>query len=138
MIDEVQGYTLRDWNNRIVYVGTSNNIRARRAEHLVDGKKFKSLKVETKPMSRKKAEAWEALRIKSHQAITGNRPRYNKTADGKGRSPASAKTTNTTRKRDTSAPSPTETPTKNGTHHRHSSNPVPLQPPKRGTSSVSM
>ena len=121
MIDEVQGYTLRDWNNRIVYVGTSNNIRARRAEHLVDGKKFKSLKLETKPMSRKKAEAWEALRIKSHQAITGNRPRYNKTADGKGRSPASAKTTNTTRKRDTSKATRSAITNRNPNQKRHAS-----------------
>ena len=86
-MEHVQGYTLRDRSNRIVYVGTSNNIRARRAEHLLDGKQFTSLKVETKPMSRKDSEAWEARRIRSYHRFTGNLPRYNKTADGKGRFP---------------------------------------------------
>ena len=130
MTDEVQGYTLRDWNNRIAYVGTSNNIRARRAEHLVDGKKFKTLKVETKPMSRKEAEAWEARRIRSYQDFTGNRPRYNKTSDGKGRfrgrkpsatASMSAKNTSTQRKRQTSKARRGTSHNRNPNSKRHAS-----------------
>ena len=37
-----------------MYVGVTNNPRARRAEHRLEGKKFKSMKVETKPKSRGK------------------------------------------------------------------------------------
>ena len=81
--DNVRGYTLRDYQGRIVYVGTTNNMRARRAEHKLDGKKFKTLKVETGPMSREKAEAWESRRIKSYRDHTGKNPRYNKADDGK-------------------------------------------------------
>lgn len=78
----VRGYTLRDDYGKIVYVGTSDNVRARRAEHRLNGKQFKELKVETGPMSRKEAERWEYSRLKSYRNFTGRNPQYNKTESG--------------------------------------------------------
>ena len=83
--DQVRGYTLRDCEGGIVYVGITNNPRARQAEHRLEGKKFKSMKVETKPKSREKAEAWETRIIAIYRNFTGRNPLYNKTPDGKGR-----------------------------------------------------
>ena len=78
----VYGYTLRDYFGKIVYVGISDNPRARRAEHGLAGKQFKEIKIETKPMSRLAAERWEARRLKSYRVDMGRNPRYNETADG--------------------------------------------------------
>ena len=61
--NNVYGYTLLDDLGKIVYVGITNNPRARRAEHRLDGKEFAELKIETKPMSRQAALKWEARRI---------------------------------------------------------------------------
>ena len=57
--NNVYGYTLLDDFGKIVYVGITNNPRARRAEHRLDGKEFAELKIETKPMSRQAALQWE-------------------------------------------------------------------------------
>ena len=61
--NNVYGYTLLDDLRKIVYGGITNNPRARRAEHRLDGKEFAELKIETKPMSRQAALKCEARRI---------------------------------------------------------------------------
>ena len=78
----VYGYTLRDNSGRILYVGITNNIRARQAEHRLEGKRFAEFQIETKPMSRRAALNWEARRLKSYRDFTGRNPLYNKTDDG--------------------------------------------------------
>ena len=78
----VYGYTLRDRYGRIVYVGITNDRRARETEHTREGKYFKRLKTQTGPMSRQEALRWESRRIKSYRNFTGRNPRYNKTDDG--------------------------------------------------------
>ena len=81
--DQVYGYMLRDREGDTVYVGVTNNPRARRAEHRLDRKEFKSMEVELGPVSREKAEAWETCTIESYRFFTGRNPRYNRTRDGK-------------------------------------------------------
>ena len=78
----VRGYTLRDKYGRIVYVGITNDRHAREAEHKGDGKNFKYLKTQTRPMSRQEALRWESRRIKSYRDFTGRNPRYTKTYNG--------------------------------------------------------
>ena len=58
-------YTLRDDYGKILYIGTTDNIGARRAEHRLNGKQFAELRVETKALSRPSAESWESKRQKS-------------------------------------------------------------------------
>ena len=78
----VRGYTLRDSNGRIKYVGVSNNPRRRAAEHKRDGKRGK-LKVETRPMSRAYARRWETGKIAGHRKThRGKNPVHNKTRSG--------------------------------------------------------
>ena len=81
--DQVRGYTLRDREGRIVYVGITNNMRARELEHrLVERKEFEDMKIETRLMSREKAKAWEAHRLESYRELKGRNPRYNRARDG--------------------------------------------------------
>ena len=80
--NNVYGYTLRDDFDRVVYVGITNNPRARRAEHLLDGKRFAELKIETKPMSRHEAYEWEKRSISDFFVCVGRRPKYNKNFGG--------------------------------------------------------
>ena len=80
---DVVGYTLRSKNDKILYVGITNNPRAREAEHRLGGKRFEYLNVETKPMSRGYAEKWETKRLASYRGFVGHNPPYNRTDDGK-------------------------------------------------------
>ena len=78
----VDGYTLRCQRNRVLYIGITNNPRAREAEHRLDGKRFNHLNIETRPMSRDYAEAWEARRLARYRDYVGRNPHYNRTDDG--------------------------------------------------------
>ena len=78
----VVGYTLRCQRNRVLYIGITNNPRAREAEHRLDGKRFNHLNIETRPMSRDYAEAWEARRLANYRDYVGRNPHYNRTDDG--------------------------------------------------------
>ena len=80
--NNVYGYTLRDNSGKVVYIGISDNPRARRIEHRLSGKQFKEIKIETKPMSRHQALKWEKERLKSYRNFVGRNPTYDKTGDG--------------------------------------------------------
>ena len=79
---KVYGYTLRDSRHRIVDIGSTNSPRAREAEHRLQDKKFSYLKIETRPLSREKAEYWESRSVKGYKAARGRTPKYNRTPDG--------------------------------------------------------
>ena len=66
----------------MLYIGITNNPRAREAEHRLDGKRFNYLNIETRPMSRDYAEAWEARRLARYRDYVGRNPHYNRTDDG--------------------------------------------------------
>ena len=44
--------------------------------------KFTSMRIETGPMSRADADAWERASLKDYRSVVGKNPRYNKTLDG--------------------------------------------------------
>ena len=79
---DVVGYSLRDAQNRRVYTGITNNPRARKAEHQIDGKKYSTFQIETEPMTRKEAEQWERRSLEGYRQRTGKLPLYNKTSTG--------------------------------------------------------
>ena len=77
------GYTLRDRYGRVVYIGTTNNPRARRAEHQLDKKEFHELKTERRGMTKAQADKWEREWLSGYRGRHGGRnPRYNRTLDG--------------------------------------------------------
>lgn len=82
MSEKVYGYSLRDKKGRRVYTGTTNNPRERRLEHRGAGKKFAKFRIETGPMSRADADAWERASLKGYRNAVGKNPVYNKTLDG--------------------------------------------------------
>ncbi len=86
MKERVYGYSLRDAKGRRLYTGTTNNPRARRSEHKLAGKKFMRMKIETGPMSRADADAWERASLSGFRGAVGKNPIYNKTPDGQWKS----------------------------------------------------
>ncbi len=64
---KAQGYTLRGKNNRIEYVGITNNPTRRAAEHKREGKPG-SLNVETRKMSRPAAHKWEENKLQTYRS----------------------------------------------------------------------
>ena len=78
----VYGYTLRDDHGKIVYIGITDNRDEREDGHRREGKQFKDLKVETKPMTRPEARDWESGRLETYRDLMGRNPKYNKTDDG--------------------------------------------------------
>ena len=69
---KAQGYTLRGPNNKIEYVGITNNPERRAAEHKREGKPG-DLKVETRKMSRSKAHDWEETRLDTYRDNHGGK-----------------------------------------------------------------
>ena len=77
-----RGYTLRGRNNRINYVGVTNNLERRASEHKQAGKQGK-LKVETRAMLPTSAKRWEAGRLETYRrSHSGRNPRHNRTRSG--------------------------------------------------------
>ena len=78
----VRGYTLRERNGRIGYVGVTNNPGRRAAEHQQDGKRG-NMKVETQSMSREAARRWESQRLDAYRRNHGGKnPPQNQTRSG--------------------------------------------------------
>lgn len=78
-------YSIKDSRGGTKYVGTTNNPRARAAQHKETGKLGQGDKfvVETHPIKRKVAERVEAAKIGSHRRQHGSNPTHNKTNDGR-------------------------------------------------------
>ena len=81
---KVVQYSIRDPNGKPKYVGSTNNPRARAAQHRDSGKlgKGDQLVVETKPVSRQAAQRVKAAKIGAHRRNHGKNPIHNKTNDG--------------------------------------------------------
>lgn len=81
--NNVYGYTLRNRYDRVVYIGQTNNPRARKAEHQVEGKEFHELKTERRGMTEAQADKWEREWLSGYRKRHGGQnPRYNRTLDG--------------------------------------------------------
>lgn len=76
-------YELRN-GNKVVYVGITNDLGRREAEHRNEGMKFTSMTKVGNVTTRSGAEAWEADRIATYKENhNGNRPQYNLNDSGK-------------------------------------------------------
>ena len=76
-------YELRN-GNKVVYVGITNDLGRREAEHRNEGMKFTSMTKVGNVTTRSGAEAWESGRIATYKENhNGNRPQYNGNDSGK-------------------------------------------------------
>ena len=76
-------YELRK-GNRVVYVGITNDIGRRKAEHRADGMDFTTIKKVGIATTRTAAEDWESKRIDTYKENHhGCRPKYNQNDSGK-------------------------------------------------------
>lgn len=78
----IYGYTLRDRYGQVVYIGQTNNPRARRAEHRLEEKEFYKLRTERGGMTKAQADKWERDWLEGYRKRHGRNPRYNRTMDG--------------------------------------------------------
>ena len=79
---KARGYTLRGKNNRINYVGITNNPGRRASEHKQAGKSGE-MKVETRKMPRTAAHNWEQSRLDTYRGNHGGKnPSQNRTRSG--------------------------------------------------------
>lgn len=76
-------YELRN-GNRVVYVGITNDLDRREAEHRNEGMQFTSINKVGNITTRDAAETWEADRIATYKENHhGDRPLYNQNDSGK-------------------------------------------------------
>ena len=76
-------YELRD-GNRVVYVGITNDLDRREAEHRNEGMDFTSIHKVGNATTRSGAEEWESKRIDTYKSNHhGDRPKYNQNDSGK-------------------------------------------------------
>ena len=78
-------YSIKGPKGETKYIGTTNNPTRRAAEHRESGKMGSGdrLKVETRAVSRPKAERLEAAKLRTHRRVYGGNPEHNTTSDGK-------------------------------------------------------
>ena len=79
----VKTYKLIDRSGRATYIGTTNNLWARAAEHRESGKKFSRIVPTSGRLTRRQAEWKEKRNLGSFRQATGRNPKYNKTNNGK-------------------------------------------------------
>lgn len=76
-------YVLRQ-GNKIVYVGITNDLERRTAEHEREGMKFTAVDKIGRQTTREAAEDWETARIHQYQENHGGEtPMYNQNSSGK-------------------------------------------------------
>lgn len=76
-------YELRN-GKRVVYVGITNDLERREAEHRNEGMEFTSMVKVGNATTREAAEAWESDRIATYKENHhGERPEYNQNDSGK-------------------------------------------------------
>ena len=69
---------------KLVYVGITNNLARRKAEHRAEGMEFSSMRKVGRSTTPEAASAWETARIHTYQENHGgNTPPYNKNTSGK-------------------------------------------------------
>ena len=78
-------YSIKSKDGQTKYTGSTNNPTRRAAEHRKTGKlqSGEKLEVQSRPISRQKAEQLEAGRLKGHRQEHGSNPPRNTTGDGK-------------------------------------------------------
>ena len=81
---KVVQYAIKGENDQTKYIGSTNNPTRRSAEHRESGKMRSGdkLEVQSRPISRGKAEQLESGRLKDHRRTHGDNPQLNTTNDG--------------------------------------------------------
>lgn len=70
--------------NRLVYVGITNDMARREAEHRADGMNFSSMRKVGRITTQEAASDWESKRVQTYQENHGgSTPKYNKNESGK-------------------------------------------------------
>ena len=70
--------------NKLVYVGITNNMARREAEHRAEGMNFSSMRKVGRVTTQEAASDWESKRIQTYQENhSGSTPKYNKNESGK-------------------------------------------------------
>ena len=70
--------------NKLVYVGITNDMARREAEHRADGMSFSSMRKVGNITTPEGASSWETSRIQTYQRNHGGEtPKYNKNNTGK-------------------------------------------------------
>ena len=80
MARDTKKYELRDSSGNTLYIGITNDLERREAEHMQDGKKFAEMVQIGRAVDRDSAVAWETAAIQDYKdSHRGRRPRYNQT-----------------------------------------------------------
>jgi len=81
---DTRKYELRDNSGKILYIGITNDLDRREAEHRADGKRFAELVQIGRATTRDAANQWETAAIQNYKdSHRGHLPRYNKNECGK-------------------------------------------------------
>ena len=77
-------YAIKGKNGQTTYIGSTNNPTRRASQHRKSGKMRPGdkLEVQSRAISRSKAERLESGRLKGHRSAHGRNPRHNVTRDG--------------------------------------------------------
>jgi len=70
-------------DGKAVYIGSTSDPYRRNSEHSRSNKNYDYMEVTSGRVSKSEAERREARNLGSYRSATGNRPKYNKTNNGK-------------------------------------------------------
>lgn len=81
---DTRKYELRDNSGKTLYIGITNDLDRREAEHRADGKRFAELVQIGRATTRDAANQWETAAIQDYKdSHRGHLPRYNNNESGK-------------------------------------------------------
>lgn len=81
---DTRKYELQDNTGKTLYIGITNDLERREAEHRADGKKFDHMVQIGRATTREAANQWETAAIQDYKdSHRGHLPKYNQNDTGK-------------------------------------------------------